>query len=67
MCYKGRVNGRYRGWCNQLVSKVFSKCCQKYVFNLLFRVEVGNEMSMIDSSFHKQGTLIKRNDMSLNL
>ena len=38
----------------------FSKCCQRYVFNLLIREEVGSEMSMISSIFHKQGTLLKK-------
>ena len=36
MYYKGRVNERYNGWCYQS----FSKCCQKYVFNLLIRAGV---------------------------
>ena len=58
MYYKGRVNERYNG---QLVlSKFFSKCCQKYVFNLLIRVEVGSDMSIIGSTFHKRGTLLKK-------
>ena len=56
MYYKGKVNGRYRGWCYQS----FSKCSQKYVFNLLIKVEVGSKMSMIGSTFHKQGTLLQK-------
>ena len=40
--------------------KVFSKCSQKYVFNLLIKVEVGSKMSMIGSTFHKQGALLQK-------
>ena len=39
------------------------KCSQKYVFNLLIRVEVGSKMSMISITFHIQGTLLKKEMM----
>ena len=41
----------------------FSKCCQEYVFNLLIRVEVGSDMSIIGSTFHKRGTLLRKEMM----
>ena len=43
--------------------KVFSKCCQKYsyVFNLLIRVEIGSEMSMIGCTLIPQmGNPVKK-------
>ena len=43
-----------------VLSKFFSKCCQKYVFNLLIRVEVGSDISIIGSTFHKREALLKK-------
>ena len=41
--------------------KVFFKMLPEvYVFNLLIRVEVESDMSIIGSTFHKRGTLLKK-------
>ena len=57
--YKGRVNERYS---TEVVAAVLSKFFQNVAKSMslvccLDGVEVGSEMSMIGSTFHKRGTL----------
>ena len=54
MYYKGRVNERYKGCCYQSFFQNVAKSSP------LIRVEVGSDMSMIGSTFHKRGTLLKK-------
>ena len=66
--YKGRVNERYS---TEVVAaraiKVFSKCCQKYVFGLLPRWSGGGERDVNDWQYIPQTGNPERNDALLNL